>query len=91
MTTETPDALTSALRKLVKRGNMTHLSVICSDGIFKAAYRGVEGGDHRQAESPDIVDALMQALTGRRAKLEKPEKPIKPAAVKKSEPYEDLL
>lgn len=79
------DALSDVLRKIVKKGNMTHLSVICSDGIFKAAYRGADGDAHRQAESTDIVDALTQALTGRRAR---PVKTQAPPAV--SSGYEDL-
>jgi hypothetical protein len=61
------DELSDLIRRATKRGNMTHLSVVSSDGItFKAAWRGVDDKDHRMVESPDIVDALVCALTGRK-------------------------
>ncbi len=89
---DVPDELSKALRLLVKRGNLTHLSVISSDGVWKAAYRGVDDRDFRHVQGTDIVDVLMEAVTGRRSKARKIEKPAKvqPVAAAADE-FEDLL
>ena len=61
------DELSDLIRRAVRRGSMSHLTVVTSDGIvFQAAWRGVDGPDYRMVDSTDPVDALVCALTGRR-------------------------
>lgn len=86
MTDET-DELSKTLRQVVKRGNLTHLSIISSDGIFKAVYRGVdEGKDYRFADGLDIVDVIMEAVTGRK---QKNTECVKPVRRRVRDPYAD--
>ncbi len=71
------DTLSDAVRRVVKRGGFSHLSLASSGNLFKAAFRGVDHKDHQIAENSDPVAALIEALTGRRmpvAKLQKPKR-----------------
>lgn len=64
--TEEPDLLTDAIRKLVRKGSFSHLSLTCSGGDFHASFRGVDHTDQRIAQNADPVAALHEALTGKR-------------------------
>lgn len=94
------DELSTLLRRAVKRGNVSSLSVISPDGtMFKAAWRGVDHEDHRIVESPDIVDALVCAITGRKpmapavvAQTKAPRKKVKaPVAQSNDGGFDDIL
>jgi hypothetical protein len=67
---ESADELSKALRLLVKCGNLTHLSIVSNDKGFQAAYRGVDGKDHRFAEGFDVVDTILEAISGQRHKAQ---------------------
>lgn len=66
---EVADPLSAVVRRIVRKGGFSHLSVTCADGqTFKAVFRGVDNKDYRFADSNDPTDALMAVLTGRAPK-----------------------
>ena len=56
------------LRAAAKSGSLNHISIAHRHGGgWFVAYRGVLHADHRMVEGPDVVDCLVDALTGRKS------------------------
>ena len=73
--------LEDLLRAAAKSGNLNHISVAYRDnGMWQAAYRGTLHADHRMVEGPDVVDCLIDALTGRKSAPDGKREPAKVGA-----------
>lgn len=56
------------LRAAAKSGSLNHISIAHRHGGgWFVAYRGVLHADHRIVEGADVVDCLVDALTGRKS------------------------
>jgi hypothetical protein len=65
--------LESLIRAAARTGRLNHLSIGFIAGEWSASYRGVADSDKRIVGHVDPVDALVSALTGRKAPaIEKP-------------------
>lgn len=95
MTEIVDDTLSDILRRTVKRGNFTHLTLVCSSigGPFKASFRGVDHQDYRHAEGSDVADVLVEALTGRKQKPARPVRKVRQPAQRKvdDDEFDELL
>lgn len=61
-------SLEDILRAKAKSGALNHLSIAYRNGGgWQVAYRGVDHADHRLSEGADVVDVIMDALTGRKS------------------------
>lgn len=70
--------LENLLRAAARSGNLNHLSIGYSGpGLWTVAYRGVSHADHRMVEGPDVVDAIIDALTGSKSAPEHNGQPVK--------------
>ena len=57
--------LEEVLRAKAKSGDLNHISIAwLHNGGFEVAYRGTLHADHRRSEGADVVNVLMDALTG---------------------------
>ena len=85
-----PKPLEELLREKAKSGSLNHITIsYLHSGGFEVGYRGTLHADHRTCSAADVVDALIDALTGKKgvpgvqvAPVEKP----KPARRNRSEP-----
>ena len=60
--------LEDLLRAAAKSGSLNHISIAyLHAGGWAVAYRGTLHADHRMVEGPDVVDCLIDALTGRKS------------------------
>lgn len=68
-------ALEDMIQQAAKRGELSHLSVICDfKGVFRASYRGANEGHYRHTEADNPVDAMKEALKGvRKTRTAKPD------------------
>ena len=59
--------LEDLLRDAAKSGSLNHISIsYLHSGGFEVAYRGTLHADHRVSSSLDVVEALIDALTGKK-------------------------
>ena len=69
------------LRAAAKSGSLNHISIAyLHAGGWAVAYRGTLHADHRMVEGPDVVDCLIDALTGRKSAPDGKRVPAKVAA-----------
>jgi hypothetical protein len=57
-----PSTLPELLREIVKRGELTYLSVVPRGDCFAASYTPASGFRHGMAEHEDPVQALIDAI-----------------------------
>lgn len=70
--------LEDLLRAAAKSGSLNHISIAyLHSGGWAVAYRGTLHADHRMVEGPDVVDCLIDALTGRKSVPDTKAAPIK--------------
>lgn len=73
--------LEDLLRAAAKSGSLNHISIAyLHSGGWAVAYRGTLHADHRMVEGPDVVDCLIDALTGRKSAPDGKRVPAKVAA-----------
>ena len=71
--------LEDLLRAAAKSGSLNHISIAyLHAGGWAVAYRGTLHADHRMVEGPDVVDCLIDALTGRKSAPDGKREPAKP-------------
>ena len=59
--------LEDLLRDLAKSGSLNHITIsYLHSGGFEVGYRGTLHADHRRCSGDDVVDALIDALTGKK-------------------------
>ena len=73
--------LEDLLRAAAKSGSLNHISIAyLHAGGWAVSYRGTLHADHRMVEGPDVVDCLIDALTGRKSAPDTKVEPIKVGA-----------
>ena len=73
--------LEDLLRAAAKSGSLNHISIAyLHAGGWAVAYRGTLHADHRMVEGLDVVDCLIDALTGRKSAPDGKHEPAKVAA-----------
>lgn len=73
--------LEDLLRAAAKSGSLNHISIAyLHAGGWSVAYRGTLHADHRMVEGLDVVDCLIDALTGRKSAPDGKHEPAKVAA-----------